>query len=248
MIGRLKSIRWGAVALVLPLILWMMPASSMALEKPIWNGPRSSAKVALTFDDGPFDPQTSELLRVLKRYNAKASFFVVGDSARKNPQLIRKIVSQGHELANHTFSHRRLDTLSKKDIRQEISWTEKVVNEIASVSMPYFRPPGGRYNREVLEVATDLGLKTVLWDVNAGDYRFQKLKDEKGNPLEAFVMQQRPSQKIFATVHSRTKNGSIVLFHNIGGETPKALDRFLRELQKKGISCVTLSELLGEST
>ena len=246
--GRLKTIRWGAVALALPLILWMMSASSIALEKPIWNGPRSSAKVALTFDDGPFDPQTSELLRVLKRYNAKASFFVVGDSARKNPQLIRKIVSQGHELANHTFSHRRLDTLSKKDIRQEISWTEKVVNEIASVSMPYFRPPGGRYNREVLEVATDLGLKTVLWDVNAGDYRQTRVLDMRGNPLKTPVVSQRSSQAILRYVMKQSKNGSILLFHNIGGETPKALDALLQSLTSRGIECVTLSTLLERKT
>ena len=217
-------------------------------KKPVWSGSRDIKKVALTFDDGPFDPQTSELLGILKKYNAKASFFVVGDSARKNPHLLKKIINEGHELANHTFSHRRLDTLTKKEIRKEMVNAEKIVSEITGKKMTYFRPPGGRYNQIVLEVASDLHLKTVLWDVNAGDYRYQKQTDDNGERLLEPVIYQRSSDIILSSVMAKTKNGSIILFHNIGGETPKALAVLLASLKEKGIECVTLSGLLEKKS
>ncbi|WP_243026973.1 polysaccharide deacetylase family protein [Thermus albus] len=125
---------------------------------------------ALTFDDAPHPLFTPLLLDLLKRLGLKATFFVIGRNAEAYPYLVRDLVAAGHELGNHTYHHLRLPGLPEEEIRQEILQCNRVLEQISGSPPHLFRPPGGRFNRTVLQVAKDLGLVTVFWTDDPGDY------------------------------------------------------------------------------
>lgn len=126
--------------------------------------------MALTFDDGPHPKFTPELLAVLDRYQVKATFFVVGKMAQKHPDLLREIQAAGHEIGDHTFNHVNLARLDEQGAAAEWKVGEKAITAITGEKVRYCRPPGGRYDREAVIAASELGLTTVLWTDNSADY------------------------------------------------------------------------------
>jgi peptidoglycan-N-acetylglucosamine deacetylase len=187
--------------------------------------------IALTFDDGPDPQETPEILDILKQYNAKATFFVIGEQGHKYPELLNREVSEGHELANHSFSHRNLRHLSGKQIGQEISRSDDEIFSITGRHTRLFRPPGGYYNDLIVETAQQAGYTVILWTW----YQDSRDWSKPGVP------------KIIKRVISNAHPGDIVLFHDrISGrsQTAKALKRILPELQKQGYNFVTVSQLI----
>ncbi len=233
------------VVFMVLLILGVNLSSGLyAVKSSVWYGPREKPLIALTFDDGPHPIFTTKLLKLLKEYDVKATFFVVGAPCLYYPDIIRQIDEGGHELANHSFSHQRLDSLSRDEIRLELESTNDILWSLTGKKMKYFRPPGGRYNKVVIEEVDRLGLKMIMWDVNAGDYR-QPLPIAKKSPYPyASPFFQRSSSRMYRQVMRQTRAGSILLFHNITGETLKVLPRVIEDNQKKGLKFATLSELL----
>ncbi len=183
----------------------------------------SNKRVALTFDDGPHSKVTQQILKTLKKYNAKATFFVVGDSAKKYPQVLKEVYDAGHEIGNHTFSHAKLTTLSVKQIQSQIQSTDTVVKSITGHNTTVFRPPYGAYNNSV---KSQLEVPNVLWTIDTLDWKHH-------NPT-----------KTLQIVKANVKNGSIILMHDIHQTTADALDSVLATLQKQGYEFVTVSELL----
>jgi polysaccharide deacetylase family sporulation protein PdaB len=189
--------------------------------------------IALTFDDGPDVRETPEILDVLRKYNAEATFFVIGEQGRKYPEIIRREIAEGHELANHSFTHRDLRHLSRTDIRHEISQLDDEIFAITGQHTKLFRPPGGYYNNKIVETAEQAGYTVILWTW------YQDSKDWSKPGV----------QKIVNKVISNAHPGDIILFHDrVSGksQTVMALNLILPELQKQGYHFVTISQLINQ--
>jgi len=193
-----------------------------------YAGSDTVKKVALTFDDGPNPLYTPNILNALKRYNAHSTFFLVGKMAQQYPDLVRQILAEGHELANHTYTHPNLTKLTQHDIFSEVLRTRTVIKEITGQQTYLFRPPGGDIDPFVKKQLRALDYNIIYWDINAGEY-------VKNTPAVQASL-------ILNKVHS----GSIILLHNgLVDGTLNILDTLLSELTKQGYACVTISELLS---
>ncbi|MEK9727547.1 MAG: polysaccharide deacetylase family protein [Candidatus Margulisiibacteriota bacterium] len=188
----------------------------------VWHMSRNVPHVALTFDDGPDEIVTPKLLTVLREYNVKATFFLVGHMIAKAPHIVQQITQDGHQIANHTWAHYRLDEMTQDQVNLQISSTHRAVKDINQPIMPYVRPPGGRFNNYVIHATKRQNMTLVMWDVNAADY-----KTADG---------QLPDPKAIARrVIRKTRPGSIILMHN-GPATVDALPQIITEIKNKSLS------------
>ncbi len=189
-------------------------------------------QLAITFDDGPGDKYTAEILDILKQFDVKATFFVIGMNAEKYPDLIKRIYSEGHEIGNHTYSHPQMRELSPEDVDREIACTQSVILEITGYVPKLFRPPGGYLSNNIVDKITSNNCITVLWSWR------QDTMDWKCPPVSS----------VTDTVLSNIRDGDIILFHDyICGKspTPEALRIIIPELKNKGYEFVTVSELIS---
>lgn len=133
--------------------------------------PRRPGELALTFDDGPNPAFTPRLLDVLGSHDVRATFFLVGSHAQAEPELVRRIVAGGHLIGNHTWSHPNLALTKRKRVRDELVWTNEVLEQITGAPVRFFRPPFGARRPEVLRAARRLGLTPVMWNAMTSDWR-----------------------------------------------------------------------------
>lgn len=192
----------------------------------LYHGNPGRPYVALTFDDAPHPLFTPLLLDLLKREGIKATFFVIGRNAEAYPYFIRDLVAAGHELGNHTYHHVRLPGLEPGEIRRELLLCNQVLERLTGVVPRYFRPPGGRYDRTVLQVARDLGLTTVFWTDDPGDYAGLSLP----------VLERR--------LEDHLRPGGIVLLHDNVANTLKVLPVFIRKARAQGLALGTVEGLV----
>lgn len=179
--------------------------------------------VALTFDDGPNSHYTPQLLDLLNDQQVLATFFVTGENIRHYPLIIKEMAASGHELANHTFSHRDLTTLSSQQIHQQVSKTEQELQKILpDYQLKYVRPPYGHTNQKV---ADNIVHPLVLWTLDSGDW---------SHPDEKTICQ---------NVLSQIKDGDIIIFHDDNQQTISALKTIITELKQRGFQFVTVSQL-----
>jgi peptidoglycan/xylan/chitin deacetylase (PgdA/CDA1 family) len=189
-------------------------------------GNPSSKQIAITFDDGPHPNFTPKILAILKQYNAKATFFVVGEKAEQYPDLIRQEVAQGHNVGNHTYHHVNLTRIPTDYVPIEIKACGDVIKDITGKSPHLFRPPGGDYDRDVAMSAMSLGYITVLWTDDPGDYA-------------------SPGDKVITTrLLQKIDNGGIILIHDGIQQTIDVLPQILKYLQDKGYKFVTMDEMI----
>ena len=187
------------------------------------HAPRGKKLVALTFDDGP-STYTPGFLDVLKAKGVRGTFFVLGQSTAAYPEYARRIVREGHEIANHSWKHDLYP--SAADLRQ----TSNTIKSVTGFKPCSFRPPGGAQNGQVIAGAGASGMKTILWDVDPFDWRLPG------------------TGAITGSILGNTRNGSIVLTHDGGGprsQTLAALPRIIDVLRARGYSFTTVTELLG---
>jgi len=198
----------------------------------VWEVPSAGKVIALTFDDGPDPVQTVQILDELKKYGAKATFFVVGKRAERFPELIKREAAEGHEIGNHTYSHPFLtNNRSTESIRSEIAATQKVIKSINGKAPVLFRPPGGYYHERLVHVSLAEGCLPILWSWH------QDTEDWKAPGVNRVVNK----------VLNNAREGDIVLFHDhvLGSmNTVDAIRKILPELSKRGYHFVTVSELL----
>jgi peptidoglycan-N-acetylglucosamine deacetylase len=182
------------------------------------------SQVALTFDDGPNDAATPQLLEVLARHNVRATFFAMGSYARMRPDLARAVVAAGHVLGNHTMSHPKLSVEPVARVRQELADCTAVLEDVTGVAVRFFRPPFGARRPVVLRIARELGLIPVTWNVTGYDWNpigAEKILDK----LEAGITRNR-----------FRRSGSNLLLHDGGHltmgaprmDTVHAVDRLLK--------------------
>ncbi len=201
---------------------------NLAYSGEVFKGPANGKKfVALTFDDGP-NAYTPIVLADLQRYNARATFFVVGKKCQENPDMLKDILAQGHELANHTYTHPNLTKLDMTGVIAEILRNRRCIQEITGVNTYLCRPPGGQIDTSVVRQLRKLDYNIIYWDINAGDYK-------KLAPAEQT-----------AKILSRIEDGSIILLHSgpVDGTT-NILSKLLQGVSEKGYTCVTVTELMN---
>lgn len=187
--------------------------------------------VALTFDDGPTPVYTDEVLRILREKGVKATFFLTGSAVMQNPGEAGKIIREGHEIGNHSFSHRRMVLKSWEWIRREIEDTDKAIRGVGFPGTTYFRPP---YGKKLLGLPLYLwwtGKQTITWDVEA----------EHG-------LGESPSAgQVVNNVLQDVRPGSIVLMHVMyesGAGSRRALPRIIDGIRARGLRLVTVRELM----
>lgn len=181
---------------------------------------------ALTFDDGPVSG-TNDLLDVLAARGAPATFFVVGSNVENHPEIMRRMVAEGHAVGNHTKDHPQLTRLDAGAIRRELTETDDAI-EVATGQRPtILRPPYGAYNETVSRVAGELGMSLVLWNVDPEDWK------------------DRDSAVVARRVLAQTRNGSIVLSHDIHPSTREAYAAIVDGLLAEGFTLVTVPQLFG---
>ena len=193
---------------------------------PIYNVEVNEQKLSLTFDSAWGAEDIDLILNTLKKENVKATFFVLGTWAEKYPEVIKRMILEGHDVANHSYSHPHVATLSYEDTKNEIEKANTVIEKISEKENYLFRAPYGEYNDNVIRAATELGLYTIQWDVDSLDWK---------NPGK---------EAIIRRVVERSKNGSIILMHNGTEQTAQALPEIISKLKEKGFAFVPVSELI----
>jgi len=203
-------------------------------ERILWRAPTNEPKIAITFDDGPHAISTPLILELLQRLNVPATFFLVGKHLEKQQGIAREMVDAGHEIGNHTFSHSLLYLSTKNRIRDEITRTDSLLRNIDGAEPKFFRPPAGFFTKQVLDIADQLGYKTVVGDVYPRDPHLPGKK------------------KIVDRVLQRTVAGSIIILHDGGNtqrvdrsQTLEAISEIIPSLKDKGFGFFTLSNLLS---
>ncbi|MDH6131220.1 peptidoglycan/xylan/chitin deacetylase (PgdA/CDA1 family) [Kitasatospora sp. MAA4] len=192
------------------------------------HGRRDTPRVALTFDDGPDPVHTRQVLEILERYGARATFFCVGHHVAALPDEVRRIASAGHELGNHTWSHPFLLDLTPDQLREQLDRTAEAVVRVTGQVPTRFRPPYGALSPEVLAALEGHPTTLTLWDVDSRDWS-------------------RPGpERIAATVLDAAGPGSVVLLHEGAGDrgqTVQALPSIIEGLLDRGLDLVTVGEL-----
>ncbi|KHF27765.1 Peptidoglycan-N-acetylmuramic acid deacetylase PdaC [Anoxybacillus sp. BCO1] len=153
----------NALFLFLSLLLITTTPVHRIHDDIVWNVPTDEKMVAITFDDGPDILYTPDILTILKQYDAKATFFVVGFRAEKYPDIIKRQMNEGHEIANHTYKHLDFRGKSKQTIEEEIKKSEDVLYDITGKRPTLFRPPLGYYNKQIIDIAKQRGYTVVMW-------------------------------------------------------------------------------------
>ncbi|WP_017579694.1 polysaccharide deacetylase family protein [Nocardiopsis valliformis] len=182
--------------------------------------------VALTYDDGP-GGRTPELLDALAEHDAKATFFVTGYPIMEQPWVLRRTYAEGHELANHTLSHPNLTEIGAGAARANMEATQALVYRETGYTMDLMRPPYGATNDKVAEITAELGLAQILWSVDTNDWKDRKADVVRKRALDGAA------------------DGAIILMHDIHSTTIDASIGIIRELDERGYTMVTVSQLLG---
>ncbi|MDK7179510.1 polysaccharide deacetylase family protein [Corynebacterium riegelii] len=181
--------------------------------------------VALTFDDGPV-PDTERLLDILDKKNVKASFFVVGNNARKYPKTVQRIRNGGHTIGNHTVDHPVLPRLSQDGINRQLDGTNAAIRNTTGQNPRWMRPPYGEYDARVAAASQSRGMAVALWDVDTLDWKH------------------RNASKTCAVAVQNSRPGSVVLMHDIHGPTVDAVPCIIDGLRAKGLRPVSLDQMI----
>src|SRR6184192_780760 len=183
--------------------------------------------IALTFDDGPSAKLTPKLLDLLAAHHIKATFFVIGENVAEHPEIVAREMREGHEVANHSWSHPNFGKMSDEGIRSQLQQTDDVIKNATGKRPTLLRPPYGSITaREKRWIHDEFGYEIILWDVDPYDWK---------RPGPAVVR---------ARILKETRPGSIVLSHDIHPGTIEAMPSTFDELEAKGFKFVTVSELI----
>jgi peptidoglycan/xylan/chitin deacetylase (PgdA/CDA1 family) len=220
--------------LAVPPLAWLAYAcgAHCFMGSAIRRGPGNRRRVALTFDDGPDPTYTSQLLRLLDRSGVRATFFLIGERAIKARDVVSSLIADGHEVGNHTWSHKHLWVCTPRQTEAEIVRGASAIGEVGGAAPRYFRPPWGMVNLAVFPVLRRLGTPCVLWSVQPEGLR----------PCPPQLMVERVIQGV--------RPGAIVDLHDAdgvpgaGARLIEALPAMIDRLRQAGYELVPLGELL----
>lgn len=208
--------------------------NQIVFQNNIHHGHKGKKLVALTFDDGPDNMYTPQILHILKEKNVRATFFMMGKNIAAYPNEVKRIVQEGHAIGNHTYTHPDLRTLWTRQVINEIESTQLEMAKIVGRKSDLIRPPYGEATKADIAILNELGFRNILWSVDTLDWE-GKTKDE-----------------ILAIVEEQISPGGIILQHNFGSKagllhgTVEALPEMIDMLREKGYTFVTVQTLLEQ--
>jgi peptidoglycan/xylan/chitin deacetylase (PgdA/CDA1 family)/GT2 family glycosyltransferase len=204
--------------------------------KVLSNGDRNRLRIALTFDDGPNEPYTSQVLKILQQYRIKATFFMIGENARRYPETCQRIVAAGNAVGNHSYHHLKSLCLRRgKTVARDIEMAHQAIYECTGFEPTLFRPPHGFRSPWLMRTVRNLGYRVVTWDNMTSDWNAEKSGDE-----------------IILAILGRAKPGGVIVLHD-GRDTRLNYDRshmlqalpfVIETLLERGFEFVTIPELL----
>ncbi len=211
-------------------------AKSQLFGRTFFAGDPARKQIALTYDDGPNDVHTERLLEVLAKYDARATFFMIGKYVQARPQLARRVAEARHEIGNHTTTHPNLIFAAAGGLRRELEECERALSDAVGPHSKLFRPPFGARRPVTLRVARAMGLTPVMWSVKCWDWK-------------------EPAERIEAHAVRQLHPGAVVLLHDGGhlalgtdrSATVMATERILRRYKKDGWEFVTVGEMMGQA-
>lgn len=195
-------------------------------------GNSEDKKIYLTFDCGYENGYTPAILDALEKHNVKAAFFVVGNYLETSPDLVKRMVEEGHIVGNHTYHHPDMSQISDPaSFQEEITSLEKKYQEITGLEMQkFYRPPQGKYSESNLKMAQELGYQTVFWSLAYVDW---------------YVDQQPTQEEAYAKLLPRIHPGAVALLHSTSKTNAEILDDLLTKWEQEGYTFGTLNELCG---
>jgi peptidoglycan-N-acetylglucosamine deacetylase len=206
------------------------PSTPSDLKPPAtyFHGRVDQPYIAMTFDDGPSAENTPRLLDILKQRGIKATFFLIGENAQANPDLVKRMLAEGHEVGNHTWTHPQLSKLSDDKVKSEISRTQEAISAASGYTPTILRPPYGAITQRQKEwIEKDLKLNVIIWSVDPFDWK-------------------RPGPAVVTSrILAGAEPGAIVLSHDIHRQTVEAMPATLDALMHKGYKFVTVSQMIA---
>ena len=234
----LKSVRIGLVTLsifLLAVIGFYSISNSISVftysterKLPIYCVQQDKPKISLSFDAAWGNEDTPQILKILKKYNVKATFFMTGEWIDKYPKNVKAIAKAGHDLGNHSQSHKQMSQLTATQCEEEIMTVKTKLKKLTKKESFLFRPPYGDYNNTLVETVEACNCYCIQWDVDSLDW-----KNYGVDSLISTVLD-----------HKALGNGSIILMHNGAKYTKDALPAIIEGLQKKGYEIVPISQLI----
>jgi peptidoglycan-N-acetylglucosamine deacetylase len=196
---------------------------------------RGSRQLALTYDDGPNDPYTWQLLEVLERHRVKATFFLLGRFVQRKPEIARALVDAGHAIGSHTWDHPNLIFASAPEVRRQLQQTQQAIFDATGVKAKIFRPPFGGRRPVTLRIARELGLEPVMWNVTCYDWKASS------------------ADEIVVRAERQIRGGDVILlhdgeYHRIGEDRSRsvaATDRIISQYRTKGYEFATVPEMMA---
>lgn len=193
---------------------------------PIYAVSTPSSNIAVTFDVAWGNEDIDKILAVLKKHNAKATFFIVGEWASKFPEDVKKMSAEGHSVGNHSDTHKSFSKCSKSQIKKELLSCNEKLEGLTSKKVTLARAPSGDYTNDSISIASQMSMTMIQWNIDSLDYR--------GLSVNEIVNRVVPA----------VSNGSILLFHTGVENTAPALDLCLTKLSEKGFNFITVDELI----
>ncbi|MBQ9714089.1 MAG: polysaccharide deacetylase family protein [Clostridia bacterium] len=227
------SVVLGLVICILSTIAYGIKQGKDSAEKvaaaralPIYSVETDEKKLSISFDCAWGVEHTDELLEVMKANDVRCTFFAVEFWVEKYPEYVEKIIAAGHEMGTHSRTHPYMSKLTEAEIRDELSTSASAIERLTGQKVTLFRPPYGDYNNTLINVSNSMGLYPIQWDVDSLDWK------------------NLSATEIALRVVNGAKNGSIILCHNNGLHTAKALPLIFSTLKNRGFTFVPISELI----
>ena len=213
------------------------PANAAQLAKydAVYIGNTQEKVLYLTFDAGYENGCTAKILDVLQKHNVPAAFFLVGNYIEKNPDLVRRMVEEGHIVGNHTMHHYDMSKISEKAaFQKELEDLEKLFYDTTQTDLPkYYRPPQGIYSEDNLKMAQELGYRTVFWSLAYVDWK------NDAQPTAEYA---------FSKLLPRTHSGAVVLLHSTSQTNAAILDELLTKWKNMGYSFASIEQIFVPPT
>ena len=226
-----RHIFFGVVGLFAIGAMYIQVAELIAEGPMAIAGARTEKKVvALTFDHSWGNTFTPSILDTLKQNNIKATFFIMGPWAKKYPEVAKRIMTDGHEIASHGYRHQNYGDMTREWVKEDIEKSHALIKEITGVDAKLIRPPNGHYSKQSLQVTAEMGYQTIIWNIDSLDWK---------NPGRDVIVER---------VVKRLKPGGIILMHasDTPVQTADALPILLDKIKAQGYEIVTVGQLLDQ--
>lgn len=205
--------------------------SLLAKYDAYWIGDTHQKAVYLTFDEGYENGYTPKILDILKEQKVPAAFFITGHYLKSQPELVKRMVAEGHIVGNHTVNHPSLPDLSKEQIKKEVDQLAEEFFKLTGQKMVYLRPPKGEYSERTLAETREMGYYNIFWSLALVDW----------------VPMPGGAEEAYQSVMNNLHNGAIILLHAVSKDNTEALERILKDMKAQGYTFKTLDDLVKKS-